>query len=48
MEDVAVENPIEDIENLGAPATEDEAGAALDFVKVEAEAVGFVVTEENK
>ena len=47
MEDVVVEKPIEEIENLGAPATEAEARAALDAVTTGAEAVGIVVTEEN-
>ena len=47
MEDVAVANPIEEIENLGAPATEAKAGAALDVATVEAETVGVVMKEEK-
>ena len=47
MEDVAVANPMEDIENLGAPEAEAEVGAALDSAIVEAKAVGAVITEEN-
>ena len=45
--DVAVENPIEEIENLGAPAAEAEAGVALDAAIVEVEVVGAVMIEEN-
>ena len=44
MEDVVVENPIEEIENLGAPIVEAEARVALDAATVEAEVVGAVVT----
>ena len=43
-EDVAVENPIEEIVNFRAPATEAKAGAALDTTKAEVEVVGGVVT----
>ena len=47
MEDVAVANPMEEIENLGTPATEAETGATLDVATVEAKAMGAVMTEEN-
>ena len=43
-QDVAVANPIEEIENLGAPVAEAEAGATLDVVTAEVESVGAVVT----
>ena len=45
--DVAVANPIEEIENLGAPAAEVEARVALDAAIVEAEAMGAIIIEEN-
>ena len=38
---------MEGIENLGAPATKSKVGEALDATKVEAKAVGTVMTEEN-
>ena len=44
-ENVVVENPMEEIENLGAPTAEAKAGAALDVATVEAETVGVVMIE---
>ena len=43
-EDVVGTNPTEGIYNLGAPATEAEARAALDVATIEAEAVGAMMT----
>ena len=47
MEDVAATNPMEGLENLGAPTTEVEGGAALDAVTVEAEAMVAMMIEDN-
>ena len=44
-EAVGATNPTEGIENLGAPVTEAEAGAALDSVTVEVEGVGDMMTK---
>ena len=44
MENVAATNPMEGLENLGAPAAKVEVGVALDAATVEAEAVGAVMT----
>ena len=43
--DAATTNPTEGIENLGAPTTKVEAGAALDVTTIEDEVVGAMMTE---